>query len=120
VFSDAGLRAYTGEQDVPQALRQVASRHSRHVGASCGEDGYFWVEDGQVLHAPAMQVKVVDTLAAGDVFHGALALAIVEGQTMARAARFACVAASLKCARFGGRMGCPTREDIEQALHLSP
>lgn len=120
VFSDAGLRAYTGLHDVPQALRQVASRHSRHVGASCGEEGYFWVEDGQVLHAPAMHVKVVDTLAAGDVFHGALALAIVEGQPMAQAARFACVAASLKCARFGGRMGCPTREDIEQALHLSP
>jgi len=120
VFSDAGLRTYTGVHDVPEALRLVAARHSRHVGASCGEDGYFWVEDGQVLHAPAMQVKVVDTLAAGDVFHGALALAILEGQSMAKAARFACVAASLKCTRFGGRMGCPTREDIEQVLHLSP
>jgi sulfofructose kinase len=120
VFSDAGLRAYTGVHDVPEALRLVAARHSRHVGASCGEEGYFWVEDEQVLHAPAIQVDVVDTLAAGDVFHGALALAILEGQPMTQAARFACVAASLKCTHFGGRMGCPSRDQIEHALRLTP
>lgn len=120
VFSDAGLRAYTGVHDVPEALRLVAARHSRHVGASCGEDGYYWLQDDQVLHAPSLPVQVVDTLAAGDVFHGALALAILEGQPMAKAARFACVAASLKCTRFGGRLGCPSRDEIEQALRLMP
>lgn len=118
VFSDAGLRVYTGVQDVPTALLQVAANgHSRHVGASCGADGYFWVEDGRIAHVRAPQVQVVDTLAAGDVFHGALALALLEGQGMAAAARFACTAASLKCTQFGGRLGCPSRAQVEQALH---
>lgn len=116
VFSDAGLRAYTGLHDVPTALLQVAQKHSRHVGASCGEEGYYWVEDGQMAHAPAIAVNVVDTLAAGDVFHGALALAILEGQAMAQAARFACAAASLKCSQFGGRLGCPSRDQVMAAL----
>ena len=119
VFSDAGLRAYTGLQDVPTALLQVARMHSRHVGASCGEEGYYWVEDGAIAHAPAISVSVVDTLAAGDVFHGALALAILEGQAMAQAARFACAAASLKCSRFGGRLGCPSREEVMAALQCA-
>lgn len=119
VFSDAGLRAYTGLQDVPTALLQVARMHSRHVGASCGEEGYYWVEDGAIAHAPAISVSVVDTLAAGDVLHGALALAILEGQAMAQAARFACAAASLKCSRFGGRLGCPSREEVMAALQCA-
>ncbi len=119
VFSDAGLRTYTGIQDVPQALLQVAQQHSRHVGASCGEEGYYWVQDGKIAHAPAIAVKVVDTLSAGDVFHGALALAILEGQEIAQAARFACAAASLKCTRFGGRLGCPTRAEVLQTLAMS-
>jgi sulfofructose kinase len=115
VFSDAGLRAYTGLHDVPEALLRVAQKHSLHVGASCGEEGYYWVEDGGIEHAPALAVQAVDTLAAGDVFHGALALAILEGQAMAQAARFACAAASLKCTQFGGRLGCPTREEVLRA-----
>lgn len=116
VFSDAGLLAYTGLHNVQEALLTVAQQHSRHVGASCGEDGYYWVENGQIAHVPAPRVDVVDTLAAGDVFHGAFALAMLEGQDTDSAARFACTAASLKCTRFGGRLGCPSRAEVLQAL----
>ena len=119
VFSDAGLLAYTGLHNVQEALRTVAQQHSRHVGASCGEDGYYWIENGQIAHVPAPRVDVVDTLAAGDVFHGAFALAVLEGQDITSAARFACTAASLKCTRFGGRLGCPSRAEVLLALEQS-
>jgi sulfofructose kinase len=59
---------------------------------------------------------VVDTLAAGDIFHGAFALAVLEGRSIEDAARFACVAASLKCTHFGGRLGCPSRDEVETFL----
>jgi sulfofructose kinase len=65
---------------------------------------------------PAPKVQVVDTLAAGDVFHGAFALALVEGQSTSEAARFACHAASIKCTRFGGRLGCPSRQEVLDSL----
>lgn len=116
VFSDAGLLAYTALGDVHAALRAVAAEHRGHVGASCGAAGYFWVEGDAIRHVGAPAVAAVDTLAAGDVFHGALALAILEGRPLAAAARYACVAASLKCGRFGGRLGCPSRAEVEAAL----
>ena len=116
VFSDAGLLAYTGLDDVDAALWQVAATHDGHVGASCGAAGYAWVEDGRVRRVPAPAVAVVDTLAAGDVFHGAFALALCEGRAVDAAARFACQAASIKCTRFGGRLGCPTRAEVDAAL----
>ncbi|MFM8624107.1 MAG: PfkB family carbohydrate kinase [Betaproteobacteria bacterium] len=124
VFSDAGLLALTGAATVERALLEVAAGHTGHVGATCGVGGYAWVEAGGVRRIPAPAVKVVDTLAAGDVFHGALAWALTEGRDMASAARFACHAASLKCTRFGGRLGCPSLEEvaafIEEQSALSP
>jgi sulfofructose kinase len=126
VFSDAGLQTYTGLKNIEAGLRLVAAtRHllppalalRRHIGASCGAQGYFWLEDGQLCHAPAPKVKVIDTLAAGDVFHGALALALVEGRPVAEAAHFACIAASLKCTLFGGRLGCPDRAEVWALAH---
>ena len=116
VFSDAGLLVYTGLGDVPSALRAVAAKHSGHVGASCGPEGYFWVEGDAIRHVAAPAIAAVDTLAAGDVFHGALALAILEGRPLAAAAAFACIAATLKCGRFGGRLGCPSRAEVDAAL----
>jgi sulfofructose kinase len=89
------------------------------VGASCGELGYFWFDKGTIRHVKAPVVTVVDTLSAGDVFHGAFALALLEGKSIEDCARFACVAASLKCTRFGGRLGCPTRAEVELMLSES-
>ena len=114
VFSDAGLFLHTGMNDLEAALRHVAAGHPGHVGASCGLDGYVWIEAGELWRVPAPRVEVVDTLAAGDVFHGALALRLAEGATIQAAARFAVVAASLKCTRFGGRLGCPSRDEVER------
>ena len=120
VFSDAGVLALTGAGSVDVALFEVAGRHASHVGATCGADGYAWVEGGVVRRVSAPKVKVVDTLGAGDVFHGAFALALTEGQSPERAASFACHAASLKCTRLGGRLGCPSRQEVLASLRAGP
>jgi sulfofructose kinase len=65
-------------------------------------------------------VSAIDTLAAGDVFHGAFTLAIGEGRDVTGAARFANAAAALKCTRFGGRLGAPSRAEVEALLQRSP
>jgi sulfofructose kinase len=58
----------------------------------------------------------VDTLAAGDVWHGAFAVAIAEGQCVADSAAFATAAAALKCQRPGGRLGAPSRSEVAALL----
>jgi sulfofructose kinase len=119
IFSDAGLLIYAGGDNVEQALLKVGAAHHGHVGASCGAEGYAWYENGCIRRVRAPRVTVVDTLAAGDVFHGAFALALLEGKDIEDAARFACVAASLKCTHFGGRLGCPARAEVETFLTSS-
>src|SRR5450631_4137592 len=69
--------------------------------------------------AAAPGVSAIDTLAAGDVFHGAFALAIGEGNTVVGAARFANAAAALKCTRLGGRLGAPARTEVDELLRVS-
>jgi len=79
VFSERGLLAYADGE--PEALlRQLASSEpTRHVVRTLGAQGVQWC-DAQVrlCHLPAVQAgPVIDTLGAGDVFHAALALALV-------------------------------------------
>jgi len=50
------------------------------------------------------------------VFHGALALALGEGQAVQAALRFASAAAALKCTSFGGRSGIPDRAAVDRFL----
>jgi sugar/nucleoside kinase (ribokinase family) len=61
-------------------------------------------------------VKAVDTLAAGDVFHGSYALAIAEGARPEDAIRLGSAAAALKCTVFGGRLGAPDRAAVMALL----
>ena len=82
VFSDAGLLIHAGCDDVETALLKVGAAHQGHVGASCGAEGYCWYENGCIRRVGTPKVKVVDTLAAGDVFHGAFALALAEGKSI--------------------------------------
>jgi sulfofructose kinase len=65
---------------------------------------------------PAFPVKPVDTLGAGDVWHGAFALALAEGADEISAVRAASAAAAIKVTRIGGRAGAPTRVERDSLL----
>ena len=77
----------------------------------------FWADADEELHnIPAPQVEVVDTLGAGDVWHGAFALGLAEMMGEEEAALFANAAAALKCTRKGGREGAPTRAETDALI----
>jgi len=118
LFSERGLQAWSAG-DPLGGLRDVIALGARVAAVTRGAVGVDWIENGQadrVVHLDAFRVNVVDTLAAGDVFHGAYALAIAEGQAVAQAMRFASAAAAIKCSRAGGRKGAPTRAEVEEFL----
>ena len=115
-FSAPGLEVATGVRGIAEGLRGAARMGSGIMLATDGANGVFWVEGGELRHQAAHAVRAVDTLAAGDVFHGALALAIAEGRDMETAVTFANAAAAIKVTRFGGRAGAPTRAEVEQFL----
>lgn len=117
LFSETGLAHFVGSAQ-PHLSLQAAQRKSPHafVGVTLGAEGFYWLENNAVQHAQGVKVNAVDTLGAGDVFHGAYVLAMCEGLTAREAARFACCAASLKCEVFGGRLGAPSREAVLRQL----
>ena len=75
-----------------------------------------WLDGDVLRHLPAFPIKAVDTLGAGDVFHGAFTLALAEGMPEAAALRFASAAAAIKCTRFGGGAVSPTRAELAAFL----
>lgn len=120
--SAAGAAIVTGASDPAAAARRLADRTGATVVVTAGGDGIVLVTpngDGPVV-VPAFPVRTVDTNAAGDVFHGAFAVAVAEGRTMAAAVRFAAAAAAIKCGRSGGRLGAPTRVEVEALLAGAP
>lgn len=61
---------------------------------------------------PAPIVEATDTTAAGDVFNGALAVALSEGQDLEQAISFACRAAAISVTRMGAQASAPKRSEI--------
>jgi sugar/nucleoside kinase (ribokinase family) len=116
VFSAEALRASTGSEELVTALRQAAQSIRGFVAVTDGPAGALWLENGAEQRLPAFAVAAVDTLAAGDTFHGAFALALAEGRDERAAMRFAAAAAALKCTRFGGISGTPDRAEVEAFL----
>jgi sulfofructose kinase len=101
-------------------LRALRPRFPGWLCVTDGPRGCWWTDGDLVRHTPAFAVKTVDTLGAGDTFHGALALALGECMPIAEAVRFASGAAALKCATFGGRAGIPTRAALDAFLASNP
>ena len=115
-FSRAGLAAFVGIDDKEAALSAAAHALEAWVCVTDGAAGVSHVCEGRVMTVPAFPVRAVDTLGAGDVWHGAFALRLAEGADETAAIRFANAAAALKCAGFGGGRACPDRSAVEQLL----
>jgi sulfofructose kinase len=100
--------------DPAKALPRVFGGRNAVAGVTLGAAGVMWFDGKHLQTMPSPPVKAVDTLAAGDTWHGAMALALAEGRGTTDAIAFASAVAALKCTRFGGRASIPTRDQFEQ------
>jgi sugar/nucleoside kinase (ribokinase family) len=117
IFSSEALQATADVADDAAALQKLARVTSSFLAGTRGAQGTVWLDpNGALRQTPAFPVHTVDTLGAGDVFHGAFVLAITEKQDIQGALRFASAAAALKCTRFGGAFACPHRPEVEALL----
>ena len=119
VFSSECLRATTGLDDLGEALGRIAGTTPSFVAVTDGPRDVLWREGSTLRRSPVFAVEAVDTLGAGDAFHGAFTLALAEGGDIVAAMRFAAAAAGLKCARLGGSTGAPYRTEVDALLETS-
>jgi sulfofructose kinase len=116
ISSAEALRGTTGLDDYGAGLKRLAEHVSGFLAITDGPNGVYWLDRGSLWHMPAFKVKTIDSLAAGDAFHGAFTLALAEGREMPAAMRFASATAALKCMNFGGASGAPKRAEVEEFL----
>lgn len=113
VFSWECLRETTGVADLSEGLLRVASRTDAFLAVSNGPDDIVYLDHGRVRRVPVFKINAVDTLGAGDAFHGGFVMAIAEGRSEVEAMRFGAAVAGIKCMRIGGSAGAPTRAEVE-------
>ncbi len=116
-FSTQGLKDWAGHDDLERGLKEFSAKSGKFACVTRGEEGVIWRRGDQSGHVPAFPVKAIDTLGAGDVWHGAFTLMLGDGMAEVEAMRFANAAAALKCSRLGGRAACPSRAEVEAFLH---
>jgi len=101
------------EHDMRKAAARIRARGPRTVVITLGERGVYASSEGSEGLVPAFKVEPVDTTAAGDVFNGALAVALAERRSLPDALRFAQAAAAISVTRPGAQPSAPTRAEIE-------
>lgn len=100
------------EATAAQAADWLLSRGVQNVILTLGARGAYVATATLRQRIPGFRVKAMDTTGAGDVFNGALAVALAEGQPLLAAARFANAAAAISVTRFGAQPSAPARREI--------
>ena len=95
-----------------EAALKLKARGAAHVIITLGSEGALVLFENNFTHVPACKADAVDTTAAGDVFSGALVVALSEGMDMLDAVAFACKASAISVTRFGAQASAPHRHEI--------
>jgi sulfofructose kinase len=110
-------RQVTGENEPERMVCALSNTNRTCCVVTAGEGGCWYSERGsKVHHFPAFHVQAIDTTGCGDVFHGAYAACIAQGESVNRAVQIATAAAGIKATRSGGRSGIPDRATIDRFL----
>ncbi|WP_332691950.1 ribokinase [Devosia sp.] len=105
-----------GIEELDAAMTDWAREHNQTVIVTLGPDGAKAAVDGKLIHVPAMPVKPVDTVGAGDTFCGYLAAGLDAGLDLEAAMTRAAVAASLACLKPGAQPAIPLAAEVDAAM----
>jgi ribokinase len=95
-----------------KAAERLFKKGIRNVVITMGASGAYLLNQEVSKLIPVVPVKAIDSTAAGDVFNGALAVALSEGKSLEEAVSFANKAASISVTRMGAQASAPFRKEI--------
>ena len=98
------------------AAQALLERGVKAAVVKLGEMGVYYASGRGGGHLPAYEVDVVDTVAAGDGFGGALAVALAEGHDLEAAVSYGAAAGALTVTRPGAQEAMPARDEVEALL----
>ncbi len=109
---------YVGDgANVEDSAKRLHAKGLRAVALKRGAEGaYVSVAGEKAAWVAPFRVDAIDTVAAGDCFNGAFAVALLEGKDPWAAARFANAAAAIAVTRRGAQASMPPRADVNAFL----
>jgi ribokinase len=114
--TEAELISGIAVKDLDSAILSARNLYDRGVKVviiTMGSKGALLFTGKEAKLIPSLKVEAVDTTAAGDVFNGAIAVAISEGVDLEKAVEFACKAAAISVTRMGAQASAPYRKEIK-------
>ncbi|MEC4985002.1 MAG: ribokinase [Oscillatoria sp. PMC 1068.18] len=103
-------------QSVAKAALILREKGVQNVIITLGSQGCYCATPQDSFFIPAIAVTVVDTVAAGDAFNGALAAAIVSGKSFREAVQWGTVAGALSVTKSGAQSSLPDKESFFKLL----
>lgn len=111
------LLSIYGETNPAALCRHISEQYGVSAVVTAGADGAYYTDgNGWICHKPALPITAVDTVGAGDAFHGGLLYAVCDDMPLSDAVDLATVCAAANCMAFGAREGMPDREKVEEML----
>ncbi len=112
---------YVGDgASTEDSAKRLLAKGLRGVVLKRGGDGaYVAVAEGNAEWVKPFKVEAIDTVAAGDCFNGAFAVALQEGKDPWAAARFANAAAAICVTRKGAQASMPSRAEVDDFLNAN-
>jgi sugar/nucleoside kinase (ribokinase family) len=111
-----GMKELASEHQWEDCLRRLRARAQPDAAivVTLGERGLIFLAGGACRHLPAYPARPVDTTAAGDVFHGAFAFAVLRGFPLGLTLQVASLAAALSVQKRGGRHSIPSLDAVRK------
>jgi len=101
-----GLPVETDYQ-IREAAKTLLEKGPQNIVITLGANGAFVKNSDRDEFLPGFKVEVVDTTAAGDIYCGNMAVALVEGKSIFEAAKFASAASAISVTRLGAQPSAP-------------
>ena len=101
------------EQSVLESAKKISEMGVDNVIITLGAKGAFVYSDHICEIVPTVKVKAIDTTAAGDIFNGALTVALAENRSLIESVRFACKASAISVTRIGAQSSAPYRNEVD-------
>jgi len=99
-------------ENAKKAAKVIQGYGVKNVVVTMGSLGAVICQEGKSHVVLAQKIEAIDTTAAGDVFNGALAVALSEEKTLIDAVKFACEAAAISVTRMGAQSSIPYRNEL--------
>ena len=116
VASEFVYDAMFEDRDYEANCRSVMERGPEIVVFTFGEKGCVGLSAEGYFELPAYRVAVVDTVGAGDVYHGAFLAGLLQGWTVEKTAQFSSAVSAIKCTRIGGRAAIADMETVKHFM----